>query len=76
MAAKFPKMKILAASPAAQSARPTTSSTGCRVRRPGDVIPGSDHDNGALATQSGGSYVAGKDLLLYDQMKMDDASRL
>ena len=41
-----------------------------------EATMGTKDNNGALATQSGSMYVAGKDLSLYDQMKIDYASRL
>ena len=41
-----------------------------------EATMGTKDNNGALATQSGNTYVAGKDLSLYDQMKADYATRL
>jgi arabinogalactan endo-1,4-beta-galactosidase len=41
-----------------------------------EATMGTKDNNGALVTQSGTTYVAGKDLSLYDQMKTDYASRL
>ena len=41
-----------------------------------EATMGTKDNNGALATQSGSTYSAGKDLSLYDQMKTDYAARL
>jgi arabinogalactan endo-1,4-beta-galactosidase len=41
-----------------------------------EATMGTKDNNGALATQAGGTYAAGQDLSLYDQMKVDYATRL